>query len=145
MQRAEEAANVGKDSICFVENIPLCWTVKLGAAWNMDPRFFLNHVRRLTDEQIDKTLYRCHLPNSRNGLDCVGGEAWTIVRGYVDYGRPKWPLTGDELVDTSKRQHQVSVFETRLSHTNVSFYKINDHIREWLLLLIRTFCADHSL
>ena len=129
IQRAEERYN-GKEAVCFVENITIPWTIKLGATWDLDPNFFVSHVRPLTDAEATKTLHECRVPNAPDGLASSRGRApWATVRGYVDHGKPKRTLTDNDLGDTTKRQHDLSMFNTRQSHTNMSFYKVNDSLR----------------
>lgn len=122
--RAEERYT-GKDAVCFIENITLPWTIILGAAWGLDPSFFISHVRPLTDGEAEQTLKHSRVPNSRGGLRPFRGQSWVTMRGYVDLGKRK-NLTPSDLRDTTRRRHRESVFETRQSHTNMSFYKVSD-------------------
>lgn len=128
IRRAEERAT-GKEAVVFIENLTLPWTLQLGAAWNLDPMFFSSHVCPLTDEEAENTLHECRVPGSKGGLrSSRHGGSWATLRGYVDLGKPKRPLTSADFVDTTKRRHESSVYETRQSHTNLSYYRVSDSL-----------------
>lgn len=114
---------------CMIENIPFPWAVRLGAAWDMDPQFFISHARPLTKAEIFQSLHEGRVPNSKGGLASSRHENWATVRGFIDWGKPQRVLDDTDLKDSTHRQHAVSVFDTRQSHTNFSFYRVNEFLR----------------
>lgn len=121
----------GKDAACFVENITVPWAIRLGSAWNLDPAFFISHVRPLSDIEARQTLHECRVPNSKGGLGSShGSSAWAIIRGYVDHGKPNRALATTDLADKTNRRHEESMYDTRQSHTNFSFYRVSESLRE---------------
>ena len=130
--RAEDRMN-GKEAVCFIEHITLPWTIQLGAAWNLDPNFFISHVKPLTEIEATHTLYECRVPNAKGGLRSYREkQSWATIRGYIDYGKSRRPLAESDLVDTTKRRHELSLYETRQSHTNFSFYRVSESLRKLL-------------
>lgn len=139
IQRAEERLT-GPEAVVFIENISLPWTIVLGSAWNLEPKFFTEHVRPLDDDDAELTLRRCRVPNSRGGLPSTREQCWATMRRYVDLGKPQRPLSGSDLEDTTKRRHDESVFATRQSHTNLPFYRVN----ETLCTYKHLFAPEHN-
>lgn len=121
----------GKEAVCFVENVTLPWAIRLGAAWDIDPDFFISHVRPLTKGEAERTLERSRVPNAKGGLASRREESWATVRGYIDWGKPKRKLKDSDLHDTTKRQHAWSIYNTCQSHTNLSFYRVSEDLREY--------------
>lgn len=116
-----------KPVVCIVQNITMPWTIQLGSAWGLDVRFFIEHVRQLDDKEIHRSLREGRMPNSDGGLrSSHGAPMWSTIRGFVDFSTAKeGSETVDPTVDTTKRAAGQSMFGNYLSHTNMSFYKVN--------------------
>lgn len=135
IQKAQEKLD-GDDAVLFIENITLPWAIRLGGAWNLDPKFFVSHVRPLDSWDVTQTLQEGQVPNSRGGLKSWREKAlWATLRGFVDHGKPKKPVTAKDLDDKSKRQHEEGTYGHRMSHTNFSLYKVSESLRGSLHLL----------
>lgn len=125
-----EANFAGDEAVLFIENITLRWTIKLGAAWNLVPKFFVSHVRPLDDRDVTQTLHEGRVPNSRGGLKSWREKTvWATLRGFVDHSKPNKHVTATDLVDKSKRQHEEGIYGHRMSHTNFSFYRVSEALR----------------
>lgn len=113
----------GTPIICEIDNIDLRWTIKLGAAFDIDPDLFIEHFKPIDDAAAENSLGKGTLPNCNGGLkSSCKDSTWATIRGFADEGEPKRELSEVDLADTTKRRHEQSVYGRRFRHTNVSFY-----------------------
>lgn len=121
---------LGTPAVCFIECIPLPWCVRLGCSWNLDPEFFISHVRPLNEEE-EAALREARRPNTERGLKSTSkGSIWATIRGEVDHGMPKKPFSEYPVPDRTRRQHQDRPDGTRAQHTNMSIYKVKEGLRK---------------
>lgn len=117
-------------AVCIVQNITVSSSLRLGSVWRLEPDFFVEHVRRFEEGEMRRSLYEGQMPGSGGGLKSTrGGKTWGTFRGFVDHGRPKDQAQKiDESLDTTRRCNGRSTFGSQLSHSNMSFYKVNEHV-----------------
>lgn len=65
-----------RDSVCIVENISPEYIEVLGAAWDIDPRFFVQHASNPRRE---------HLWTPRNFESDIGEELFSCIDGNFEY------------------------------------------------------------
>ena len=130
-QKVEECA-AGRPAICFIEHVTLPWTIRLGAAFKLDSRFFIEHVKSIDDEEeAEWSLQGLRPPSSGLGVKSSRTDnTWGTLRGYVMHGKKSSHLTDEQYIDPTKRRRDISWFDDCVSHTNVSFHKVDQWLRK---------------
>ena len=127
---AKQDLLAAKQAMCVIENITYTSAIALGSAWNLDPLFFIEHLKSLDGEEIERSLKEARVPNSRAGLkSSYVGRDWGIIRGWIDHGRLPSNSGDPKAANTSKRCVEQSNRGTVLAHTNFSFYKVHEQLR----------------
>lgn len=120
-----------RHAICVVEGITLHWTVSLGVIWNLDPQFFIEHIRELSDDEYRKSLRETRAPNSGAGLRSARVGPWATVRRVVDHGDIRASLEGQQLPSKCKRRVAPTLAGSYCSHTNTSIYNVSNYLRKY--------------
>lgn len=116
--KAKDASEVSPIA-CVVENISLPWCVQLGAALQLDPRFFVEVVRPVDNKAAENSLKIGLAPGTYKELQSSQkSKNWWTIRGFVDLGLPEKELKEEDLVGFSRRQHDLNLYSSRLSHTD---------------------------
>ena len=130
--KADAAA--GKDAVIFFQRLTIESAIQLGAVWQLDPQFFIEHIRTPEKAAIHASLVEGALPNTLQGLKSTsGGDGkWAAVRGVVDHGRLPESAGRLEIKQESPADRRVHLSKQGryLSHTNMSYYKVGDHLRK---------------
>jgi len=136
VQVAAQDLRSEKQAMCVIENITYSAAIELGSAWDIDPIFFIEHLRPLGENATQRSLKEARVPNSSVGMkSSYGSKKWGTIRGWVDHG--KLPDERGDLLtaNTSRRCVELSERGTYLAHTTFSFYKVNAKLCEYLPML----------
>lgn len=121
LMREVEEDTAGRPAICFNEHVTLPWTIRLGAAFKLEPRFFIDHVKPIDDEEAEWSLQCIQPPSSGVGVESSRTDnTWGTLRGFVINGKKSSDLTDEQHIDSTRRRREINLFGDCVSHTNVS-------------------------
>lgn len=118
-------------AICVIEGINPEYASELGVAWNLDPRFFAEHLKPLKEAVAVAALVESRSPNSEAGLKSDQYGLWGTIRGIIDHGKLPDDENGMTLEEPGNRTVMFSHAHIYASHTNISFYKVDECLGEY--------------
>lgn len=130
--RAADEEITGVPAMCIIQGATLPWCMRLGAAWHVDPTFFVHHARSLDPTETLQMPMPFDTIGTETGLNSFRLDVSSvIVRGHVDCGTPSRPPKDDEVPKSYEKHCHDDASGVRRAHTNISFHFVREGQRAY--------------